>query len=256
MPRKSKRKVENAPIDCLIQPDRENLLYWAVIEHYRTWLSFDGIELTRLKKTNVGLDKDAVRRIAREYQVNRGITGPKDKKKLVDKAAPWIAKTLNGTRWPTPIQDRAAVCADVAIKADRLNHTKGKAASAMTKLMWFLHPKGWTLFDRFVANAFDIPGTGSVRRMQAFYTELDQRNFVQWATTLNADLGKSKRFGVLFGERVIDKYLMLVGSDQAQINALIATNMAFLQILPPPTGTALKKLALQIANAHAANLLT
>lgn len=248
-----------ASIDDLDEVRRRELLRWAVVEHYRTWLSFDGIQIQRIAANGNVLDRAAVRRIASEYSVNRGILSTKDEngEKVAgrDDSADWIASRLNeeAAAWPPQLNERAARCAEVANCASK-GRTRGKQASAMTKLMWPLKPNGWTVFDELAANGLGIPKKKAIVRMPLFFKALSDRNFNDDAGAINEVLN-ANGFGPLFGERVIDKFLMLCGADDDWTNEIIATCEAFLSLLPEETRDNLNTAARQISETLADNLL-
>lgn len=70
------RRCASAPVDDIgrSRDEAKRLLKWAVVEHYRTWLSFDGVERRRIQEHGNELDRYSVRRIGREYAVTRGDT--------------------------------------------------------------------------------------------------------------------------------------------------------------------------------------
>jgi len=203
-------------LDDLEEAQRCELLKWAVVEHHRTWSLFDG-DARRVVEHD-GLDPLAVRKIAREYGVNRGILKTKDEngKPIAgkDNSAKWLAEKISHAagNWPESLQERAEACAEIARNASREGYTRGELASATTKIIWFCRPDGWTLFDRLAANGLGVPTRQSTKRMLRFYTELSTRNFLISANCINEILNDAD-FGELYGERVIDKFLMLVGAD-------------------------------------------
>jgi len=265
-----------APIDDP-KTKRGNLLYWAVVEQYRQSLNLDGIAPILIKK-NRGLDERMVRRIALLYNVVRGIKGASDEEKRdkKDPHAKWIAKKCNAlsNHWPDSLIDRAEECASIAEKG-KGEHTNGYQASAVTKLMWFLKPDGWTMFDDLAATGIGIPksvsekkrGKGkkgrvanSTTRMKAFYRELNRRNFKAHALAINQTIKNNGKFERLYGERIIDKFLMLVGAkpagrDNSWGGDYIELCSVFLELLPETTSRDLKFLADTVVKNHVGSLL-
>ena len=129
---------------------RDDLLYFAVLEHIRTWLGGDGPLVEALKKNRGKLDKYALRRIARNYNVSRGIGA---KGKAGDIHAKALVKLLNDALpWPRDLVARAKCCEKLARKARK--HTHGNVQfSLVTKLSWFAQPDGWTMYDRYARKA-------------------------------------------------------------------------------------------------------
>ncbi|MBE0533611.1 MAG: hypothetical protein IH626_22535 [Rhodospirillales bacterium] len=234
---------------------RKDLLYWAVVEHYRTWLNFDGIELKQVAANKGILDGATVRRVAKEYKVNRGIRkapvkgGP-------DKYANAIARGISKlakNNWPTSLAARSTTCAAFAL-AVKKNYTNGEQVSAVTKLVWFVRPKGWTLFDSHVSIALGLKAQSTAGTMTAYYSELTRRRFGWYAAQINKTL-KGRGFPMLFGERVIDKFLWFVGAGRVTTKQQKQTCQYFLECLPYATRRRLKAAANAVANAHAKGLL-
>ena len=151
-------------------------LYWAVVEHVRTWLGDDGPFIQAIKSRNGALDGITLRRIAINYNVSRGIRARTEKG---DTHAEALAQLINGTKWPSELLPRAKVCAELAREAHQRGHTVGVQLSAMSKLSWFAEPSNWTVYDRFVARAV------SVQNMISFYEALDQRGFLSFAQRIS-----------------------------------------------------------------------
>ena len=85
---------------------------------------------------------------------------------------------------------------------------------AVTKLTWFLAPDGWTMFDRPAREALGVRKSGAENQAGEFYRQLSERRFCTHITDVK-DVLVQKNFSGLFGERVIDKYLMLAGQMSA-----------------------------------------
>lgn len=277
--------AQASPIDAF-KEDKAELLYWAVIDQYRQSLSLDGIGL-RLVEQNGGLDVRRLRRIAKTYNVVRGINGAtqEEKKRGSDPHAEWFVCELNklACDWPATLLGRADRCAVLAEKAcgsdqggkNGQSHTNGYQASAVTKLMWFLKPDDWTMFDDLAATGLGIPKpafetietngkthriSNSITRMKAFYKELDRRNFVEHARSINCTIKTTTDLLGLRGERIIDKFLMLLGSKSIAENSnwkedVIGDNREFLDLVPPNLKDDLHSIATAIVNKHVNSLL-
>lgn len=233
-------------IDLIDEKCRRKLVYWAVIEHYRSWLIDDGVLLKRLSQSGGKLDAVGVRRIAKIYKVNRGI--PKGDSGS-DRVAAWIADRLNNeaAAWPGNLNDRARRCAEISAEAKNGGHVEKEIVSLVTKLMWFLRPKGWTVFDRLASQGIGIKETRAPDRMEAFYRKLSESGFDKQADLINNML-KYTPFQHLFGERVIDKFLVLCGSEDDRRREAIETCQAFLTLLPVPLYRELDAISMQISN--------
>lgn len=239
-------------IDDLDPEDRRRLLKWAVVEHYRLWLFFDGPELVRVQENNDRLTPQAVKRIAREYGILQGC--PKGTSKL--EMAENIVRLLDRENevHPDSFLERANRCAWLAKEAKRLGYVRSREASAMTKLMWFLRPEGWTMFDKYAADAIGTNEYESpIDRMEAFYSNLSERSFENAARRLGNAL-REDGWPDLHGERVIDKFLWLSEADDRDV--VIDNCRIFLTLLPNGVGDRLEHTAQKISEQHAPGLLT
>ena len=245
-------------IDKLNLRTRRKNLRWAVITYYRGWLEIDGIESARARANGNALDSGAVRRIGKVYSIVRGIRGAdtEEKRNGTDKHAEWIADRLNAKALDgrSSLIQRAEICAAIARDACSEGHTNGVQASAMTKLVWFIKPEGWTVFDNLAANGLGIPRYQSIDRMLAFYRTLTERGFPEHARAINATIGKTS-FSVVGGERIIDTYLMLCGGEDEWVENVIANSKAFHKLLPSDFRNELVSCARRISKDHATGLL-
>lgn len=247
-----------ACIDDIPLNQRHSLLRWAVVEHYCRWDTFDGA-LVKQFKNDKELDAGTLRYIAKEYLVNRNIrkdpSSSGSKPQTRDHHAEWLARELGNLKkcWPENLAERATQCADLARRAAK-KHTKGELASGITKVMWFLKPLGWTMFDSFSATALNCNGKRATDRMLNFFTELGDRNFDQWNEAIDCTLAE---FGLnyLYGGRVIDKFLWLCGSPVVTCNARIKDLQRELDGLSRSERACISNAARTIANVHAADLL-
>ena len=161
-----------------IATEQRNDLYWAVVEHVRTWLRDDGPFIQEIKRGNGALNGRTLRRIATTYKVSRGIPrGGADG----DTHAEALARLINDTNWPSELVPRAKVCANLAREANEKRYTHGIQTSAITKFSWFAQPLGWTPYDTFTARAMGFRGARTVCSMVSFYAELQQRGFSELA---------------------------------------------------------------------------
>lgn len=255
-----------APCDLQDCETRSKILYWSTVELYRQSLSLDGTEPQRIKDEG-GLNPRSVRRIATAYNVVRGIPGAskEDRKKGIDKNAKWYAEKLNTLKqtWPAPLIERANACANLTRDAEKKGKSKDFQASAVTKLMWFLKPEGWTMFDDLAATGLgikkQIPDNShkekkatSVSRMLAYYQVLDLRDFTERAAELNEIINKS---GIsIHGERLIDKYLMASTNTEWQDNWK-KDGEIYLKLVPRETQKMINDLAKKISKKYEKGLL-
>jgi hypothetical protein len=209
---------------------------WALVSYYRGWLCFDGGWLKRLKGSK--LIEDDIRKIGIEYQVLRGI--PKETENG-DKGAERLASLINAHihSWPTPLTslaDGASWCQRVADQAATKKYRDGKLVtyrpvSAVTKLVWFLRPDGWTVYDRLASRAMGLTYQAASEKMVAFYNRLASSGFAETARDINATL-KSHDILVGRGERVIDQLLVYRGSNDDGKSEYRRRLKFFLECLP------------------------
>jgi|GEM_PF-6405540 hypothetical protein len=202
-------KVQTAPIDKLSPGQRRCLLFWAVIERYFA-VRLNDEDILRSIETNGGMDKDVVRDIFNKYSLNRSV-GKNKELQNANKFCGEVNKFCNHN-WPDKIVCRAMRCAGMARRLKKSCPLRGEPASAVTKLVWFLKPQGWTIFDSYATAALGVGGSPSTRQMVDFYRQLDRRGFIGQADGITEILN---RYGLadLRGERVIDAFLWLAGNS-------------------------------------------
>lgn len=185
-------------------------LFWAVVEHVRSWIGQDG-PLRRAIVAKGKLDGVTLRRIAITYNVNRGIRA-----KEAGGDAEALAKLINeASPWPTDLVDRAQKCKAIAREAEE-KYTHGIQYSAITKFSWFAQPNGWTVYDRFVARAMGVHNLDNSIRMVEFYKKLQKCHFQIIAAQVQTELDR-KPFMELRGTRVLDILLMLTGAKRSPL---------------------------------------
>jgi hypothetical protein len=207
-------------------------LFWAVIEHVRTWLGEDGPFRHAIERQNGRLDGITLRRIAIVYNVSRGI---RKGEAGVDIHANALAQIINeAPPWPSDLGARADRCLEVARLAQSRGHTKELQASALTKFSWFVEPAHWTVYDRFVARAMNVRGQTTEEKVIEFYAALEKRRFLDVAKRIQAELDNWPTMP-LFGARVLDKFMMLSGARELQVSwadNFVLTTKSFLEVLP------------------------
>ena len=176
------------------------LAYYATLQHAQWMLTTDGHYLRAIQRGSV----DAAVRMFRDYNVARTIWGNGGLARLARSVME------SSEPWPKSLAERAQWCRRRAEEDDRaLSQNRGRKQgapySAVTKLCWFLRPHGWTMYDRFARLGLSGPAD-----IEAFYHELEQHDFSIKAAELN-DIAAQFGLGNLFGERIIDKFLMLRG---------------------------------------------
>lgn len=194
----------------------------AYLLYLKEWMISDSYLLDQVSKKGFSNSNNKLfRKITTRYNVARGI-----KARDNNKAPNTIIKLVTSTaanNWPEDLIGKAEKCRDLATKAREKDATYNDQASLMTKLMWFLKPNKWTLFDRYVADALHIKKTpSSLERMTLFYEKLHDNDFIKLSEDMENFLRKNK-MPDLHAARVIDANLMLLGkresmSDEAELD--------------------------------------
>ena len=228
-------------------PEKKSLLYWSAIDYYRWWLAGDQVELRRIRDNGGRHDAASVRRVAIAYKVNRGIL----RKDPDDTGAAELARLLNESKsgWPEGLGQRASHCVSLAKAAatgeSGVRLTRGFLVSAMTKLMWFLLPERWTIYDELAATGLGIARMRSTERAPLFYEELCNRGFRDVCDKAAGIIRKSA-FPDVMPERILDKHLMCTGIVNAGGEHPRIACMAFLEGLPQRHKTELIELASEL----------
>lgn len=239
--------------------DGQPLLYWAVVEHYRTWIVDDGLLRNSLQAPNQILSSEQLRSIARKYGVNRGIYAidkePDDSTKAAsDGNAAKLAKLLNARagNWPKGMMARANHCLQLAKDAEEADLTRGVLLSAMTKIMWFLKPDEWTMYDTFASNALNLKERGRTERFNAFYRTLSDLEFLAAAASVKSVLDRHD-LTFLWGERVLDKFLMLAGAQDRNWSIKLSEyGHGWLDLLPNNFGKTVRNAAIAVSKDESA----
>lgn len=255
-------------IDCINKDaGRKSLLKYAVIGYYQIFLSGDCVHLNMIETSGGTMTHSIVREISRDYKISRSLKLGKDNdidntgktRSQIDRRTE-ISDLINQLAqvWRNEIGDRASNCASWARKLEKrkLSSKPGLLpASAVSKLIWFLRPNDWTVFDSLASKAI-IPTAGgnSVDRMTIFYHELGKRGFVDSAQRMQKVLDR-RNFEFLYGTRIIDRFLVLIGLDDEQRNRAILHADLFLGFLPASEKRNIEQLAQHIAEEHGDKLL-
>lgn len=253
-------------IEC--DETRRRLIKAAVVEHYRWFPNFDAYALDRVRGNIKGLmPPELAAVIATEYKVSRclnlgenGKLHQSERSRDQTRRHKKFAKILNRarTKWPITLKGRARRCSRLAqdIVSEGLSSDAGYPASAATKLMWFVEPEDWTVFDNVASKALlRSPSKGnSIEKMERFYCELGNRCFVNDAKDIQANIEDSE-FKFLHGTRVIDKFLLFVGAEDEGRNRSLDQCDTFVRYLPNCASEPLDELADCIADHCGENLL-
>jgi hypothetical protein len=181
--------------------------FWAVVEHHRLWWAMDGPCRKKVEKDGKLAD-DVARVIARDYGVARTIGALKVEGSDPIPGLPDLVRDINESDWPSGLGARADQCMKLA--TGHAKRCSGKTPiSAVTKLMWFLRPGGWTMFDTYARHGL----IGHKNDVAAFYAALVDAGFQGRCEAIKARCN-DHGFGELWGERIIDKFLMLHGAQR------------------------------------------
>ncbi len=236
----------------------KDILYHATIRYYRSWLSFDGVWSKYIKSKSGKLDSHAFRAITNEYKVARCVKKKSEPNGLVD--------ALNGkiVDWPSSpenILERQKFCTKFTDENRKFfSQRKGNgiwAGSLVTKLVWFLRPDGWTVFDSYASKGIGLKSSLKTRcKMREFYEKLDQAGFHELQSKMQSRIGEATKFDFP-AARIIDLALMLKGgfvvAEAANngfdiIESLPEQNEAFLTVLHYSTSKNLIDLAKLLQN--------
>ncbi|WP_103729382.1 hypothetical protein [Novosphingobium sp. HII-3] len=199
--------------------------YIAVVDAYKWWINSDfgflqatGVLAADGSETGVAVgtfDVTTMRRIARAYTVNRNIPAH-----AADAEGQRLAQALQAADVETwlckPFAERAKCLADfvrsnpVQLEADANGKvTERQLASALSKLTWFLRPRDWTIFDKFVGAAVLGRDQAGIAQMTAYYETLAPT----WGKVSTQLVDEVDKAGLcpLLGYRVADKYLFAQG---------------------------------------------
>jgi hypothetical protein len=203
--------------------------YHAVIEHYRTWLAGDHYYFEKLNICD-SVEPDLLRAFARDYRISRTIPRPLN-------APDPIVKLWNGireTQWSNCTIERAKQCRTFA-ENNKSERAKGKATpySAVTKLLWFVKPTGWVMYDSLAAKAL-----GSRNGVLGFYKQLVYSGFKDTESSLEDAISYAELD--LYASRIIDKFLWIKGGGGSPCEK---RDEAFLDLLHPEMREQVKCLA-------------
>ncbi|MFC5373813.1 hypothetical protein ACFPIF_14700 [Brevundimonas faecalis] len=208
-------------------------VYWATLGYARWWLMIDGLLLKKVRRD--GLTPKTLRAILINYDVNRAVSDA-NALRFIDHV-----HAANAT-WPDDLLGRSQVCAGFARDAKALGLTTKEHASAATKVMWFLQPNGWTLFDSYAATGAGISkALTGVDRMLAFYERLDERGFCDVAEVMQREVERSV-LPDISAARILDSMLMASGGRGNESEALRETQ-DFVDLLATSTAGGLIGLA-------------
>lgn len=231
------------PLPRPLQADDHAIAWWAVMEHCRDWACFDGPVRAAVAAARGELDAALLRRIARKLHVNRGIRSGDGNAWALAERLNWCA----AERWDgLDLPGRVEECIAAARWAEENGHTRGALVSAATKLMWFLRPEGWTMFDRVAAEAMGFWEGRVPDRARSYYRALHERGFAEFTGEANRILRRNG-LGALHGERVVDRFLVLSAVEPRWISRVTGRTGDFLAAQPDETAQRYRRVADEIA---------
>jgi hypothetical protein len=212
----------------------------ATIRYWCWWASHDLAYLQGIAAATGKLDARSARLIAKDYLVARGVLKDENDRANTQRYAA-IAKALNDKRADLisepDMSKRLSICLEVVEELNRKSDaqaaiTHNDFVSGISKLAWFIAPKGWTLFDRLAAEAVGIKSGNARDKATRFYAHLQNRDFPGLADRMNKALAGGPVASLHFhAERIVDQYLWLCGSDQDALPLTQAKTAAFLEAI-------------------------
>lgn len=222
-----------------IEDDLKSLPVLAAIRYWWWWASHDLAYLRRIARGG-GLDADLVRAISKEYGVARGIRRENDDPdgEINLRRAQRIADEVNNRYTDLAKSEDMSKRFDVCLAI--VGHLRSRSeteeaitpndfVSGISKLSWFVAPKGWTMFDRLAAQALGIKSGSARDKAKRFYEQLESSQFVELTGRMNAAL---QRDGIaeehFHAERIVDQYLWLSAIKDEALALLREKTAAFL----------------------------
>lgn len=182
----------------------------AVTAAYHVWMTNDGIEVDLVQAQGGLLTSADVSGIGRLYSITRTLP-----KRTAAKVADEI-NTLRGSLKADGLVKTAEACAAAAAAIAGLlpaqPDRKKKPTvpySAVSKLLWFARPAGWTMYDSFASKGLKARGSGKDRFLD-FYRRLESANFDNTIRHVRPKL-QEQQLPALLAERIIDYELMRRG---------------------------------------------
>lgn len=186
----------------------------AFLVAYKWWLEQDVYFLSVLNGQPGNLNCETLRLIVNKYGASRSM------------------KLKERNQYVTLISqiNQAGMVSRAQQIADALANHDPPAVSAVTKVQWFIRPRGWTMYDKQASDAVLGPGNQPATvRMLAFYRSLHDRGWEKLLRKIRKIL-RMNGFDPLLAERTVDKFLWLTPVDPGAEQQ--ARHTAFLQALP------------------------
>ncbi|MEL6452544.1 MAG: hypothetical protein AAFQ19_14905 [Pseudomonadota bacterium] len=150
---------------------------------------------------------DCFRKFVTRYKVGRSLRRGRETDALR------VIKTKVAQSWPLGLSARWHTADSIITQLQDEQITSKPSASLVSKAIWFLMPKGWTLYDKYAADALAISNhKGSTqKRMRDYFNKLHTMRFGQLADMLRSEI-KTERLPDLWPERIIDGSLLSKGN--------------------------------------------
>ena len=222
------REVLAGEVGCTASDKPEKL---AFVDAWRWWFTCDHAFWSEAQNQRC-VDVAFVRAVGQPYRVNRNIRVAKldhptkiftkgeregQAKQVRDPSDPHalaFSIMINELKYEedASLSQRGKALAKALV--EHRSAIAGTPASAASKVNWFLRPEGWTMFDRFVSIAVLGSHQSSVAGMEQFFDALDRRDFAKKLAEVREAIASP--FPKILAERVIDKYLFLMGLRYSQ----------------------------------------
>jgi hypothetical protein len=193
---------------------RWQTLYHATVEHFASGSGFDSAARQQIEDNNGQIpNTQLLRKIAKTFIVIRGIPSVSRDENAGATRLLGLLNDRIGQDWHNlGLVDKAHHCVALANHANEQGWTNGLHLSGVTKYLWFLWPWGWTMYDRFARRGLCIYEDDRSEALVEFYQKLEVRGFEDSAISISETIqGFNGELNWLYGERVIDKYLMIAG---------------------------------------------
>jgi hypothetical protein len=176
----------------------------AVCDHVHFWWSDDGPDFWSAQGAD-GIAPELVRSIATRYAVGRHIYKGREAAyaKKLQETSLLITESMS-------LVEKSRIVSKFAEDARFDGLTSCVASSAATKLMWFVRPKNWTLYDSYATRPLGIKGATSNQSMKQYYDKLENIGMIEIWEEMRFTMSESK-IDFLWPERITDKALWLRG---------------------------------------------
>jgi hypothetical protein len=204
-----------------MKPSLEELCTQAYWAHAQSWwlgekARFDTVQSNWNEQKKPELVAD-LKAISVDYSVHRHVVKDIGQDSTDSNFEKYLDRLFNVVSiWPKTLGAKCEQLASAAVMSKDEGETRSPLCSGMSKLAWFLAPKGWTMFDTFAANAIGIKNGTSPDRMKSFYEKLLEFEIEECWKEISNVLNKHQ-VNDLWAERITDKMLWIKGSQGKKI---------------------------------------